>query len=78
MKPEVENRRALLAAAGLTPTLTRTFLTLLLGLPAPVTGTVREGPVSGPPGSEGPGRDGWTRTPPPYSTGCRTRTARRT
>ncbi|NNJ05846.1 class I SAM-dependent methyltransferase [Streptomyces sp. PKU-MA01144] len=43
-KPEVENWRALLAAAGLTPTLTRSFL---LDLPAPVTDAVREGLVSG-------------------------------
>ncbi|TLQ42774.1 class I SAM-dependent methyltransferase [Streptomyces marianii] len=43
-KPEVENWRALLAAAGLTPAVTRSFL---LDLPAPVTDTVREGLVSG-------------------------------
>ncbi|MCZ7456989.1 class I SAM-dependent methyltransferase [Streptomyces sp. WMMC940] len=43
-KPEVENWRALLAAAGLTPALTRSFL---LDLPAPVTDAVREGLVSG-------------------------------
>ncbi|GFH39003.1 class I SAM-dependent methyltransferase [Streptomyces pacificus] len=43
-RAEVEDWRALLAAAGLTPTLTRSFL---LDLPAPVTGTVREGLVSG-------------------------------
>lgn len=43
-KAEVENWRALLGAAGLTPTLTRSFL---LDVPAPVTDAVREGLLSG-------------------------------
>ncbi|MFJ2476576.1 class I SAM-dependent methyltransferase [Streptomyces sp. NPDC087659] len=43
-KPEVEDWRALLSAAGLTPTVTRSFL---LDLPAPVTDAVREALVSG-------------------------------